>query len=264
MANKLGSENVFPIIRILEDATPPSTPPTGQVHFYVDEATKTLHGLDDAAVDTDYGVTAVTEITDLPTAETDDTLRLAPDGAGGVEWVAGGGGGGDYTFIEEVTVGAGGLATVDIDAIPGTYRDLVIIVRARLESASDGESIRMRVGETSVDTGGNYAESYSYTGWTSGSGGTGTDTDFVVCIGADSQAAAGAYAYAKVELFGYADGAAWPGFQTRSYSVDGAGILRLTGEGLWKNAADPVDIIRFFASSGDIAEGSRFTVYGRG
>jgi hypothetical protein len=78
MANKLGSENVFPIIRILEDATPPSTPPTGQVHFYVDEATKTLHGLDDAAVDTDYGVTAVTEITDLPTAETDDTLRLAP------------------------------------------------------------------------------------------------------------------------------------------------------------------------------------------
>jgi hypothetical protein len=93
MANKLGSENVFPIIRILEDATPPSTPPTGQVHFYVDEGTKTLHGLDDADVDTDYGATAVTDITDLPTAETDDTLRLAPDGAGGVEWAAGSGGG---------------------------------------------------------------------------------------------------------------------------------------------------------------------------
>jgi hypothetical protein len=58
MPNKLGSENVFPILRVLEDATPPSTPPTGQVHFYVDEATKTLHGLDDADVDTDYGAIA--------------------------------------------------------------------------------------------------------------------------------------------------------------------------------------------------------------
>jgi hypothetical protein len=58
MPNKLGSENVFPILRMLEDATPPSTPPTGQVHFYVDEATKTLHGLDDADVDTDYGSAA--------------------------------------------------------------------------------------------------------------------------------------------------------------------------------------------------------------
>lgn len=29
-------------------------------------------------------------IEDIATAETDDTLRLAPDGAGGVEWVSGG------------------------------------------------------------------------------------------------------------------------------------------------------------------------------
>lgn len=32
-------------------------------------------------------------IEDIATAETDDTLRLAPDGAGGVEFVAGGSGG---------------------------------------------------------------------------------------------------------------------------------------------------------------------------
>jgi hypothetical protein len=41
---------------------------------------------------------SVSEITDIPTAETDDTLRLAPDGAGGVEWAAGGGGGALYPF----------------------------------------------------------------------------------------------------------------------------------------------------------------------
>jgi hypothetical protein len=36
---------------------------------------------------------SVSEILDIPTAETDTTLRLAPDGAGGVEWAAPTGGG---------------------------------------------------------------------------------------------------------------------------------------------------------------------------
>jgi len=40
------------------------------------------------------GVGTVSEILDIPTAETDDTLVLAPDGAGGVEFRAEAGGGG--------------------------------------------------------------------------------------------------------------------------------------------------------------------------
>ena len=51
-----------------------------------------LHLKDSAGAVTDIGGGSVAEITDIPTAETDDTLRLAPDGAGGVEWAAGGGG----------------------------------------------------------------------------------------------------------------------------------------------------------------------------
>lgn len=44
-------------------------------------------------------VAAITDIIDIPTVETDDTLVLAPDGAGGVEFraEAGGGGGGNIT-----------------------------------------------------------------------------------------------------------------------------------------------------------------------
>jgi hypothetical protein len=49
-----------------------------------------LHLKDSAGAVTDL---AVTEITDLPTAEMDDSLVLAPDGAGGVEFRAETGGG---------------------------------------------------------------------------------------------------------------------------------------------------------------------------
>ena len=51
------------------------------------------------------GVGAPAEILDIPTAETDDTLRLAPDGAGGVEWAASGGGGLAHSFIGYDTIG---------------------------------------------------------------------------------------------------------------------------------------------------------------
>jgi hypothetical protein len=55
MTNVLASENEFPIIRILEDPTPPTTPASGVYYVYVDEGTKTLHGVDDTGADIDYG-----------------------------------------------------------------------------------------------------------------------------------------------------------------------------------------------------------------
>lgn len=51
----------------------------------------------------DDGGGSVADITDLPTAETDTTKRLAPDGAGGVEWGTGGSGiadMGSFTYLD--------------------------------------------------------------------------------------------------------------------------------------------------------------------
>lgn len=47
----------------------------------------------------------VSDIVDLPTAETDTDLRLAPDGAGGVEWAAGAGGEITHSYIGYDTIG---------------------------------------------------------------------------------------------------------------------------------------------------------------
>lgn len=72
---------------------------------------------------------AATEITDIPTAETDTTKRLAPDGAGAVEWVAGGGGGGSQ-FDDDVPslrfqTGYWRIAEID----PGTGFDAFLQLR---------------------------------------------------------------------------------------------------------------------------------------
>jgi hypothetical protein len=56
-----------------------------------------LHGKDSSGTVTDIGG-SVADILDLPTAETDDTLVLAPDGAGGVEFRAEAGGGGSISY----------------------------------------------------------------------------------------------------------------------------------------------------------------------
>ena len=53
------------------------------------------------------GAGAPTEITDIPTAETDTTKVLAPDGAGGVEFRAESGGGGGPTELDYVELTSG-------------------------------------------------------------------------------------------------------------------------------------------------------------
>jgi hypothetical protein len=75
MTNILASENEFPIIRILEDPTPPTTPPTGVYYVYVDEATKTLHGRDDTGTVIDYDPTGAA----IDWGETGDIADLAYD-----------------------------------------------------------------------------------------------------------------------------------------------------------------------------------------
>jgi len=56
---------------------------------------------------------SISDITDLPTAETDTDLRLAPDGAGGVEWGTGGGAGSDVVNV------ASGAGSVEIPGLKG-------------------------------------------------------------------------------------------------------------------------------------------------
>lgn len=70
---------------------------------------------------------AITDIVDIPTAETDDTKRLRPDGAGGVEWVTASGSGGDAA---DVTFDATGLDNTDATDVQEAIEDLDAAITA--------------------------------------------------------------------------------------------------------------------------------------
>jgi hypothetical protein len=315
MANKLGSENIFPIIRILEDATPPSTPPTGQVHFYVDEATKTLHGLDDAAVDTDYGASAITDIVNIPTAETDDTLVLAPDGAGGVEfragaggavatdaiwdaagdlavgsgantaarlaagsegevltiasgvpsWEAASGGGGDYELVSESVLGSA-AADITITGIPNTYKDLVLIGMARsAQTGSEVSTLRVRVGDGSIDTGSNYGFYRAIHGYGAATNGNLSGFSYAECaICASADSGSDVFGTFEIVIPSYRDTGKHKQFMVRSTVFGDAEFYNLWGGGVWRNAAAEIDQVRVYVDGFNLATGSKLAVYGRG
>jgi len=59
-----------------------------------------------------------------------------------------------YTLISSVTVGAGGVSSIDFTSIPADYNDLNLIISARTNRASDSDYLEMTFnGSTSGVTG---------------------------------------------------------------------------------------------------------------
>lgn len=102
MTIERASDNPFPSILMVEGDPEDlaSNPTAGQRRLAVG-ADHLLYLVDDTGTKTAVGGT-VADILDIPTAETDDTLVLAPDGAGGVEFRAETGGGGPGTQMDYV------------------------------------------------------------------------------------------------------------------------------------------------------------------
>lgn len=127
MTNVLGSENKFPIIRMLEDPTPPTTPASGIYYVYVDEATKTLHGIDDAGVDIDYDPSAAAldygESGDIADLAYDDVAAAGTspevaraDHVHGMPSAGGGGGGGGILAAVRYQPGSDGAPTYTLNS----------------------------------------------------------------------------------------------------------------------------------------------------
>lgn len=87
---------------VLSDGSTLTNPAADHRRLFLGEDGQ-LHLRDSSGTVTDIGGTPA-DILDIPTAEMDDTLVLAPDGAGGVEFRAesGGGGGGDILPLDVV------------------------------------------------------------------------------------------------------------------------------------------------------------------
>jgi hypothetical protein len=176
--------------------------------------------------------------------------------------IPGGGSGGDLTFITETVLGSA-AANITITGIPNTYRDLVVVIQARGSTSADIDNLYIRVGDGSIDTGGNY--SYATNSVGSGSGLFGSVTQSEVLIGTvpDASSTAGAFGSCELTIEGYANTSRFKGILGRSYHAGASTHYRVESGGVWRNAAAELDQIRVYASGGNLATGSRVTVYGR-
>lgn len=108
------SDNLFPKVLIVEGSAP-SSPSAGDQALFIDSADHKLKRKNSSgSVTTVEGSPA--DILDLPTAETDASLVLAPDGAGGVEFRAETGSGGWTQEINE-----DGSSTANWTSVSGTW-----------------------------------------------------------------------------------------------------------------------------------------------
>lgn len=103
------------------------------------------------------GAGSPTEITDIPTAETDDTLVLAPDGAGGVEFRAEAGGSDPAGFTTIVT-------SADQDVTNNTNQDHTELQFATVAGKHYMTDLYLMVGGS--DATGDFAFRYAVTAGT--------------------------------------------------------------------------------------------------
>ena len=144
------SDNLFPRLLISEGGST-ATPAAARVTVYA-KADGLLYSKDDAGTETlvSGGPGGASEITDIPTAETDDTLVLAPDGAGGVEFRAEAGGAGSELPIDAAAtaaVGSGDLFTGT--SLDGGWTSLQSTAVTSVDRAIDGYCILTNTGNTS-------------------------------------------------------------------------------------------------------------------
>jgi hypothetical protein len=124
-----------------DHASRPAATAVGSGALYACTTHSLIYQSDGSAWSTWWTGTGATDILDIPTAEMDDTLVLAPDGAGGVEFRAetGGGGGVDWNQV----INESGASFANFTSLSGTW-------------ASDGTIIQ----QTQAPTGSNATEAY--------------------------------------------------------------------------------------------------------
>ena len=180
----------------------------------------------------------------------------------------GGGGGGAMALIETVTLGSDG--TITFDAIPATYRDLVIVGRVRDDAASVfASSPEMQVGATTVDSGSNYdygATEMRGTGPAVLVSQSASDTKWLYARSIMAETAtAGMYTPVHIEIMDYASTTAFKTMLSSFATSHGTDARVGQAGGNWRNSGTAIDIVILKGvSGGSLKAGSSLTLYGRG
>lgn len=135
------------------------------------------------------------------------------------------------------------------------YTDIVLI--AQVQSDAGGyANFNIRFNS---DTGSNYSRVYMYgNGTTAGTGKSAASTDTSITLGTMPSTSQGYWNISRVNIQNYSNSTTYKTVLNRSDLLNDA---TYAGVGLWRNTA-AITSITLFSSSGNIATGSTFTLYG--
>lgn len=218
--------------------------------------------------DIDFAALATSAaVEDLTTAETDDTLVLAPDGVGGVAWVTpsgGGVGGGALVLIEQHEASAS--AALDFTSFISALYDEYVFEFINIVPATDAVGLLMRMstdGGSSYDAGSVYQSTYiEHVAAGEGYGGSDTGTLTSIQLVRQITNSADYSANGRCTLFA-PGGSRYKAVASHFHARYASGDNRSPGsivDGMYQSTT-AVDAIRFLMSSGNIASGI-IRVYG--
>jgi hypothetical protein len=161
-------------------------------------------------------------------------------------------------LIATTTVGSGGAASIDIDNIPGTYTDLMLVLSGRSTRASEADNVYIKINNTTADYSaralqGNGASASSFV----------DNTDPTVYIFPVSAANATSNTFSNgVIYFPNYSGSTNKSFSTDSVTENNATTAYQTiGAGIWANTA-AITRITLSNDVGNFVQHTTATVYG--
>ncbi len=167
-----------------------------------------------------------------------------------------------FVSIATTTVGAGGASEINFTNIPQVYKHLQIRGIGRSTAAQSLAGLRMRVGNSSIDTASNYSEhSLSGNGSSASAGGQASrDVLFAGIITAANDTAS-VFGTVVLDILDYQNTNKYKTIRSLAgEDRNGSGNLEFHS-GNWRSTST-IDVIRFFPSAGNFAQYSQYALYG--
>ena len=186
------------------------------------------------------------------TVDAQGRITAAANGAGG--------GGGSLSLISTVTTSAS-QATVTFSSIPGTFKDLILVVNARGTASTTAVNVLLRM---NGDTGANYSyERINPFGSAFAAAGTSME---VATINAATALANRGTSF-EAAVFNYADTLfhrQMTCFQYMGVTNTASNFFQTSTGGFWNNTTNAITQLDLLLSSGAFVDGSIVSLYGRG
>jgi len=160
------------------------------------------------------------------------------------------------TKIAEVTVGSGGVASIDFTSIPGTYTDLMVVFGIRSGRANHSDEVDIKFNGVTTNLSGRYLSGDG------ASAGSGSVPVAFAGYSAGSTATANTFGNGQVYIPNYS------GATAKSFSAEGTGennatnSSRLIFAGLWNSTAAITSLSLYSDSANTFQQYSTATLYG--